>query len=483
MNNLQHHRTALCSRGQDPSTVETLVTQATTLTDPWLLATHLENLDAAANRLDWPLDRDYAALLIQAHIFHFPSDSLRCQALEFALGRARYCASAATSGGEGLARAEHIRELAGLLGEIQAKSTGADMADRFRGCLLGGAAGDALGAPVEFMDRAGIRECFGQRGIRSYAEAYGGIGRITDDTQMTLFTAEGLLRSRIEECLHGQTDYVRSTALSYLRWLMTQGGRPCGCVPGLSSGWLMAQPALFNARAPGNTCLSALQAMAVPGQAATNDSKGCGGVMRVAPAGLFAARIKTEQPRQLAFSLGTRLCALTHAHPSGNLSGGVLAVLILELVRGATLTEALASAKPLLRENPGHGETLAAIEYAQTLAREGGKPVTSIFMLGEGWVAEEALAISIYCALTAQDFTDGVTMAVNHDGDSDSTGAITGNLLGAMLGTTPLRQAGWLEHLELRDVISEVAEDLYACPDWNAESVKQKGILHKYPAT
>ncbi len=97
---------------------------------------------------------------------------------------------------------------------------------RFLGCLLGGAVGDALGAPVEFMKRPEILARFGRNGLRGYAPAYGGLGRITDDTQMTLFTAEGLLRGWVRGCLKGTTDYPAVTAFAYLRWLHTQGERP-----------------------------------------------------------------------------------------------------------------------------------------------------------------------------------------------------------------------------------------------------------------
>ncbi len=61
---------------------------------------------------------------------------------------------------------------------------------RVRGTLLGGAVGDALGAPVEFLSLASIRRQFGEAGIRDYAPAFGRSGSITDDTQMSLFTAE-----------------------------------------------------------------------------------------------------------------------------------------------------------------------------------------------------------------------------------------------------------------------------------------------------
>src|SRR5690606_25651288 len=84
---------------------------------------------------------------------------------------------------------------------------GETIQQRFLGCLLGGAVGDALGAPVEFMNRASILKSFGPNGITQYASIYGGLGTITDDTQMTLFTAEGLLRAWVRGCFKGVTDY------------------------------------------------------------------------------------------------------------------------------------------------------------------------------------------------------------------------------------------------------------------------------------
>jgi hypothetical protein len=161
---------------------------------------------------------------------------------------------------------------------------------RFLGCLLGGAVGDALGAPVEFMKRAEILRRFGPKGVTQYAPAYGGMGTITDDTQMTLFTAVGLIRGWVRGCFKGITTYSGVTAHAYLRWLQTQGERPtCDIDFGTDEpGWLFQQRQLHSRRAPGNTCLSALRAMNSLGEQARNDSKGCGGVMRVAPVGLFA---------------------------------------------------------------------------------------------------------------------------------------------------------------------------------------------------
>ena len=88
-----------------------------------------------------------------------------------------------------------------------------------RGSLIGGAAGDALGYAVEFDSYHRIIDKYGEQGITEY-ELTNGIAQISDDTQMTLFTANGMLMgltSQIscqEQCLRsrlatGRTDWKR----------------------------------------------------------------------------------------------------------------------------------------------------------------------------------------------------------------------------------------------------------------------------------
>ena len=107
------------------------------------------------------------------------------------------------------------------------------MRDRYRGCLLGGAVGDALGAGIEFASLAEIRREHGPAGVTGYVPCYGRSGTITDDTQMTLFTAEGLLRAR----RHGG-DVPAALWQAYQRWLVTQGSAPAGHQ---ADGWLFGQ--------------------------------------------------------------------------------------------------------------------------------------------------------------------------------------------------------------------------------------------------
>jgi ADP-ribosyl-[dinitrogen reductase] hydrolase len=331
-------------------------------------------------------------------------------------------------------------------------------------CLIGGALGDALGAPVEFMSLPEIRARFGAAGIIDLAPAYGRVGAITDDTQMTLFTAEGLLRADARWRERGICHVPSVVRHAYLRWLHTQA-ESSPAIDEFSNGqqswpdgWLVGLELLHDRRAPGNTCLSALrQARLGSIEEPLNDSKGCGAVMRIAPVGLFVNASRR-------FDLGCEIGALTHGHPSGYLAAGFLASLIGRLLDGDPIDGALDAATAELIGRPRHDECLHAIEAARRLAPAGEPTAEKLESLGEGWVAEEALAMSIYCALVAQDFRHGVTLAVNHGGDSDSTGAITGNILGVLSHPGDLPPE-WLVDLELRDEIEQLAGDLAADPE------------------
>ena len=105
------------------------------------------------------------------------------------------------------------------------------------------------------------------------------------------------------------------------------------------------------------------------------------------------------------------------------------------------------------------------IDLAVELSENTDSDLDNIHRLVEGWVAEETLGIAIYCALRHKDdFSAGVIAAVNHKGDSDSTGAVTGNILGALLGYDAIEEK-WKTNLELHDVILEMADDIcHGCP-------------------
>ncbi len=272
---------------------------------------------------------------------------------------------------------------------------------------------------------------------------------------MTLFTAEGILRAETKGCEKGIFHPTEMVFSAYQRWLITQGYPKKDEYASIYDGWLLQCKELYNRRAPGSTCLSALSS----GKQGSideplNDSKGCGGVMRVAPAGLFFNK-------ELAFQMGAEFAALTHGHPSGYLSTGALTYLIALIIEGLDLESALLETVTVLENHGGHEECKQLLQQAFELARQDLPDVESISTLGQGWVGEEALSIAVYCALKhKEDFKKALIAAVNHDGDSDSTGAITGNILGAYLGVSRIPEE-WAANVELKEVLMQVAGDLF----------------------
>jgi ADP-ribosylglycohydrolase len=312
---------------------------------------------------------------------------------------------------------------------------------RVRGCLLGGALGDALGAPVEFSSLSEIRSRHGPAGVTSLSS-----GLVTDDTQLTLFTVEGMIRASVR----GDPSEVHR---AYLRWLATQqrSSPPADVV-----GWLGSEQWLYAQRAPGNACLSGLRSDR-PGSLdhpVNPSSKGCGAVMRSAPFGLA-----NDSPER-CFRSAVEGAVLTHGHPTGYLAAGTFAAIVHGLVEGRSLPDAVSQARGLLEAYDQREETLTAVDSA--VAAAAGEPsAEQVERLGGGWVAEEALAIGLYCALVYSESTqvrDALLLSVNHTGDSDSTGSICGNLLGALHGEAAL-PAAWVGEVEGRDTILTLADD------------------------
>ena len=342
--------------------------------------------------------------------------------------------------------------------------------DRAMGCMLGGAAGDALGAPVEFLDRAEIEKRYGKDGIMNY-ELTLGEARITDDTQLSMFTAAGLLKAIArmgangldndgKNCVSFLQSYKYFVRGAYFDWLVTQGEIEEDEMP--IETWLGNVRGLYSRRCPGGTCITEIKNGANGSvKEPCNDSKGCGGVMRVAPAGIALADF--FEPKQIA-EVGAEIAALTHGHPLGYMPAAALTSIIAALHLGAEIKEAVTDSVKLTLDMfsgaPHIGEFDSVMNFAVNLAGENIPDLESIEQIGEGWVAEEALAIAVYCALRHKDdFASGIRAAVNHSGDSDSTGAIAGNILGTHLGYSKIPPE-FIDDLELRGVLSTLAADL-----------------------
>lgn len=327
---------------------------------------------------------------------------------------------------------------------------------RILGCILGGAVGDAFGYEIEFDRWSAIQRKHGPAGLQQPILRQGRLV-VSDDTQMTMFTLEALaLTIRSAEFGRACADVPTTiTAIrhAYLRWGETQGLAAAADHDGKAS--LHRQPVLRQRRAPGNTCLTAVRSGARGAcTAPINDSKGCGAVMRTAPIGLVPG-IAPE----LALRLGCMAGALTHGHLDGWAPAGVVAVLVQLVKGGMGLEEACGLALEFGARTLGQddAQTFVLARTALRLAREH-EPLWIVHAaLGEGWTGDEALAIALHAVLANQSFEDVIRMAANHDGDSDSTASIAGQLWGACHGILRVPHS-WVKDLDVLPVALSLIE-------------------------
>lgn len=340
--------------------------------------------------------------------------------------------------------------------------------DKCRGSLVGGAIGDALGYPVEFVySFEEIKAKYGEEGITEYDKSYPWLDEkfsealFSDDTQMTLYTAEGLL-----EAERSGKSIIPTICNAYLAWFGHQIGRK---VKISYHSELSKIDELNQRRAPGNTCITALFSIH-NGKEPINSSKGCGGIMRVAPVGLYGASHgwSLEETARLA----GEAAELTHLHPLSTYSSAALAVIVQlcvseeEKIDGRRFKSIVE--KSLEVVSGVYGADVAAMDDFIKLIRKALCLEDNLLSdweiiengLGGGWVAEETLAISVFSVTRhIDDFNACMICSVNHGGDSDSTGAVAGNIIGAILGYDAIPEK-FTESIQLKDLILSVADEL-----------------------
>ncbi|WP_091604324.1 ADP-ribosylglycohydrolase family protein [Micromonospora mirobrigensis] len=322
---------------------------------------------------------------------------------------------------------------------------------RAAGSLFGLAYGDALGKPTEFLTVAEIVRRYGPTGPR---ELVGQPALVTDDTQMALAVAWAL---------HDAPEHTPEAVEPLLRRRFLD--------------WSVSPD---NNRAPGMTCLRACAELdrGLPWQEATvAGSKGCGANMRVTPVGLLDVDLDT-----LA-GLAQLQAGLTHGHPTGLAASELTAYAVRLLRDGAAPADLPAALADRAREQrrvyrgewlgdlwqrPGGStpqefiargwdeclDALARLDVALAAPDDGGDPCR---LTGEGWIAEEALATALLCALRHPDDPVGaLARGATTAGDSDSIAALAGAFVGAAHGMSAW-PAGWATRIEYADQLATLA--------------------------
>lgn len=306
-----------------------------------------------------------------------------------------------------------------------------ELRDRYEGCVLGLAIGDALGWPVEFMPLPEIRSSYGPDGIMDLHPA-GGVpkGSFTDDTQMSL----ALARAVISHGSRSDADFVSEAARQFVAWAESPE----------------------NDRSPGTTCMAACRALRrdlswrAPEH---NDSKGCGTAMRTAPIGLA-----WHGDEERIVRLAAMTSELTHGHPCAT-AGGVATALLVNWALSDLPPDQMLD-RLIARVLPISDEFVRKMEQVLAVLQE--EPDAAYCILGDGWVADEATACALYAFWRSpRDYRQTVITAVNMDGDSDSVGCIAGAISGAFNGTAAIPES-WRHAVERREELIEMALALHA---------------------
>lgn len=345
--------------------------------------------------------------------------------------------------------------------------TAEQLQDKCRGSLVGGAVGDALGYPVEFVYSFNeIRTKYGENGIEDYDLSYRWLddkfnaALFSDDTQMTLYTIEGLI-----EATKSGDPIVPTICRAYLVWWGHQAGTK---VKTSYKSNLSQIDELNQRRAPGNTCMSALYSI-YSGKEPKNASKGCGGIMRVAPLGLYGATLGLQLGQTA--KLAGEVAELTHLHPLSTYSSAALAVIVQLCIEPDDIDsdkfkrivdKAIKVIKDVYGDNaPAMADFEDIVNHALSHENDPRHDWEIIEnSIGEGWVAEETLAIAVFSVMRhINDFSACMICAVNHGGDSDSTGAVAGNIIGAITGYKNLPEK-FTQNLQLLELILSLSDNL-----------------------
>ncbi len=285
---------------------------------------------------------------------------------------------------------------------------------------------------------------------------------------MTLFTIDGLIKDANKNFNPNILPDISTIYDSYKLWLLTQ--YTSAPDSNKNNGWISNLNGLYSRKSPGKTCISAIKSGKIGTiEEPINKSKGCGGIMRVALVGLLY-----YQNPKMAFEAGARIAAITHGHPDAYLPAGVLSSIIAYIIQGDDIYDAISKSKEILVTYKNYKNTLGCIDKALLLSQDEITPPEAINQIGWGWTGEEALCIALYSVLKAKgDFKETLKIAVNHNGDSDSTGAIAGNIAGVICGKKGI-QNDWISKIEYSNNLMQIVKDLF-------EINKDSSIPERYP--
>lgn len=326
--------------------------------------------------------------------------------------------------------------------------------------MFGAALGDALGSRFHSFPSKSMRNNIIPTDLETLFDAQYEL-EISNETQMALFTAEGLLRSETREHVNGISHTPSVVYSAYLRWLFTQGYDRFSVLNEIYDGYLISLPEMRRRKYPGIASISALRT-GEKGEISEpiNNSRGSDGIARTHPIGLFFER-------EYAFKIGCECCAITHGNAAAYLAAGAFAHIISSIMSGMNVKDSLKLALSRLESENGHLECSKKLSLALDLFEMNLSEEKSFSIIGDGWKGHEALAMGVYCALNLgkeennfkEAFLDKLIMLSNYSRNTSSIGSVMGSIMGVLMGEEYIPEKLWTK-MKCHNLIEEICLDL-----------------------
>ncbi len=319
--------------------------------------------------------------------------------------------------------------------------------ERVLGGLWGAVIGDALGVPVEFVDRATLK---GNpvTGMREYGSHHQPKGTWSDDSSLLLCTVESLI--------HGFD--LDDLARRFIRWRHQGHWTPWGSV--------------FDIGMATSRAISKL-ASGVPAEEAGADdenSNGNGSLMRMLPIGIYCAEAPTAQILESAH----RASCLTHRHPRSRMACGLYCLIVTRLLEGKSPAEACQRASQEAPEHYKQAPYSNELPHFQDLLSGRIAHLPRQRIRASGYVVDTLIA-GLWCLLNSGSYQETVLKAVNLGEDTDTVGTVAGGLAGLHFGLEDV-PVQWLSQLARRNDIAELFERFVAA--LHSQSPRPEGDRH-----
>jgi len=305
--------------------------------------------------------------------------------------------------------------------------------EKVLGGLWGAVIGDALGVPVEFVDRATLK---GNpvTDMREYGSHHQPRGTWSDDSSLLLCTVESLI--------HGFD--LDDLAQRFIRWRYQGHWTPWGSV--------------FDIGMAASRAISKLASGTPAEEAGANDenSNGNGSLMRILPIGIYYAEAPTAQILESAH----RVSCLTHRHPRSQMACGLYCLIAASLLEGENPAGACQLAAERALQHYKQAPYSNELPHFQDLLSGRIAHLPEQRIRATGYVVD-TLTAGLWCLLNSGSYRETVLMAVNLGEDTDTVGTVAGGLAGLYFGLRNV-PAEWLNQVARRDDIATLFEQFVA---------------------